>query len=805
MKSSYFLYIFCILLLLCSSVQVVSAEGSNVNTTQLNGSGLETGQSSSSYDVAMATSATDNTTTDVTTTDQHPFMHPDETTLQQWVEEYEAAEPVQINQTIKNRAIQSTGSLSLLSNLPYTPAERNQGPVGNCWVWAGTGVLEVAHTVQNGVKDRLSIQYLDSNFNGGSGDNWAGSSKGGTFDNFVDFYNQHRMVVPWSNTNANYQDGNQWCVEHKSAYVSAASIQTTPHYDISSIQLQRIETRGVGQSTAIADIKSVLDQGQAVEMAFWLPDGAACDNFNSFWRNKGESAIWDPSGYTGRASYGHVVVCVGYDDTDPNNRYWILLNSYGTANGNRPHGTFRMKMDLNYDKTYDTSGRSYSWVPATQWMTIAVRFTDSSLVSAYNGPHKAPGTVQAEDYNVGGYNVAYYDTTSGNSGGAYRSDSVDIEAGASGRDVGWIVGGEYLTYSVNAATAGDYSLAIRAANPDAAAKTVTVSTGSSSTVVSVASTGSFDTYNTFTSTGTLHLAAGSNIVKVTFGASRTNFDYFTVGAGVQPTPTTTVAVQPTPIKTVTVLPITTIVVQAEDYNLGGNNVAYYDTTRGNAGGAYRSDDVDIETGASGRDVGWIIGGEYLTYSVNTGAAGDYSLAIRAANPDAAAKTVTVSTGSWSTTVSVASTGSFDTYRTFTSAGTLHLAAGRNVVKVTFGASRMNFDYFTIGAGVQPTTTTTVTVQPTPTITTQPQTGAVSFTASPTSGKRSLTVALTDTTTGGNPVSWKWTCGNGQTFTGKSVGLNRIWYNNAGTYTITLTVTDANGLTRTATKTITVTS
>jgi PKD repeat protein len=236
-------------------------------------------------------------------------------------------------------------------------------------------------------------------------------------------------------------------------------------------------------------------------------------------------------------------------------------------------------------------------------------------------------------------------------------------------------------------------------------------------------------------------------------------------------------------------------VQAEDYDLGGNNVAYYDTTAGNAGGKYRNDDVDIEIEdtPSGYDVGYIISGEYLTYSVEAAAAGDYPVTLRAANPDATAKSVTVSTGSSSTTVSVASTGSFASYNSFTSAGTLHLEQGRNVVKVAFGASRLNFDYFTIGGGVTPTTT----------VTTQPTTGAASFTVSPTSGRHSLSVALADTTTGGNPVSWKWNCGNGQNFSGQNIGLNRIWYNNAGTYTITLTVTDANGSTRTATQTVTV--
>ena len=291
----------------------------------------------------------------------------------------------------------------------------------------------------------------------------------------------------------------------------------------------------------------------------------------------------------------------------------------------------------------------------------------------------------------------------------------------------------------------------------------------------------------------IYSAVGSYTLSLTVtNGSQTSTANKTITVTAAPTTTTTTVAPGQPYNGPHNVPGT---FQAEDYDLGGNNVAYMDTTPGNTGGKYRSDDVDIEAGASGFAVAYVIGGEYLTYSVDTEEEGDYPIALRAANPDAAAKTVTISTGGSSTTVSVSSTGSFDTYKTFNSAGTLSLAEGRNIVKVAFGASRMNLDSITVGNGAQPT----------PTITVQPTTGTASFTVSPTSGKRSLTVALTDTTTGGNPVSWRWSCGNGQSFQGKTVGLNRIWYNNAGTYTINLLVTDANGSQKTTSKTITVTN
>ena len=59
-------------------------------------------------------------------------------------------------------AIQSSlpSSMSLLSYLPYTPSQRDQGSCGNCWVWASTGALEIGHNINSGISDRLSIQYL---------------------------------------------------------------------------------------------------------------------------------------------------------------------------------------------------------------------------------------------------------------------------------------------------------------------------------------------------------------------------------------------------------------------------------------------------------------------------------------------------------------------------------------------------------------------------------------------------------------------------------------------------------------------
>ena len=68
---------------------------------------------------------------------------------------------------------------------------------------------------------------------------------------------------------------------------------------------------------------------------------------------------------------GHGVLCVGYNDDDPENRYWIMLNSWGVSGGGRPNGIFRMDMDMNYDGRFYIAGEpEYSFY----WQTLDIAF-----------------------------------------------------------------------------------------------------------------------------------------------------------------------------------------------------------------------------------------------------------------------------------------------------------------------------------------------------------------------------------------------------------------------------------------------
>ncbi len=284
---------------------------------------------------------------------QYPIMRPSPETLRRWMEEEKNFPEAYISPQIQRQLEQSPEiygvPLSLLDHLQYTPSERDQGNCGNCWAWAGTGVMGIALDVQHSIKDRLSIQYLNSNYGGGSGPDFA--CCGGTLSDFTSFYNTKKKAIPWSNTNADWQDDGQGCPG--STTVPAGTISTTPYYAISSITAQTIPTKGVGEATAIANIQNILNQDKAIFFGFYLAESADWSAFQSFWGTQGEDVIWDPDsscGHTADAGFGgHAVLCVGYnDDPGTDNDYWIMLNSWGTT-ASRPNGLFRVDMHMDYD------------------------------------------------------------------------------------------------------------------------------------------------------------------------------------------------------------------------------------------------------------------------------------------------------------------------------------------------------------------------------------------------------------------------------------------------------------------------
>ena len=132
-------------------------------------------------------------------------------------------------------------------------------------------------------------------------------------------------------------------------------------------------------------------------------------------------------------------------------------------------------------------------------------------------PIALPGTVQSENYDAGGEGVAYHDTTSGNAGGVYRSNSVDLQAtsdSGGGYQVGWTKAGEWLNYTVNVTAAGTYSLDIRVASSGAGGTFHVEVNGVDKTgTLTAPNTGGWQTFQTITKTG-VTLAAGVQIIRI---------------------------------------------------------------------------------------------------------------------------------------------------------------------------------------------------------------------------------------------------------------------------------------------------
>lgn len=283
------------------------------------------------------------------------IMRPGMDVILKWMEQAKTSPKTYIDPKIKNilsekRFQNAPTQINLLNHLDYIPSERDQSSCGNCWNWAGQGVLGIALDVNRGIKDRLSIQFLNSC----KSDRYA--CCGGWLDDFANWYAEQGITVPWSNTNAFFSDGSTPCQNNQSS-ITCSSVATNPNYEISSIETTTIETTG-SQSQAIENIKNVLAQNKAIWFGFFLPNQEDWNQFMNFWRNQSEEDLWSFDFSQGHEwtsnGGGHAVLLVGYNEDTPE-PYWIVLNSWGTTAG-RPNGLFRMKMDMNYSLFhYDTS------------------------------------------------------------------------------------------------------------------------------------------------------------------------------------------------------------------------------------------------------------------------------------------------------------------------------------------------------------------------------------------------------------------------------------------------------------------
>lgn len=312
-----------------------------------------------------------------------------------------------------------------------------------------------------------------------------------------------------------------------------------------------------------------------------------------------------------------------------------------------------------------------------------------------------PATIQFEDYNTGGQNVGYYDTTAGNNGNRYRTDDVDIQnctdpttpGGQICYNVGWTTAGEWLAYDVYTPVASFFTMTIRVATPSIG-RSISVQLDDTTVVsnLSVPNTGGYQAWANL-STGSFEIPAGTHRIKIFTNGSNLNLNSFSLNAAGAPPP-------PPPPGT----PIPGII-QAEDYNEGGQNVGYYDTTTGNNTGKYRNDDVDIQTctdpttpaGTTCFHVGTVAFGEWTAYDVYTPVADSFTLTFRVATASTnRAYTVKLDGVIVLQSVLLPNTGGYKVWADATTPS-IDIPAGTHTLVIQAKAANINFNHMTVTA------------------------------------------------------------------------------------------------------------
>jgi glucosylceramidase len=404
----------------------------------------------------------------------------------------------------------------------------------------------------------------------------------------------------------------------------------------------------------------------------------------------------DPDGYITSVNYYAGTSLIGSSAASPYTMTWSPV----------PAGTYSLTA-----VAVDNLGGSSTSTPVS--VTVSPPGIGSTPFTGT--PITVPGTIEAEQFDNGGEGVAYHDQSAGNAGGQYRATDVDIEATSDvngGFDVGWVYPGEWLNYTINVATAGTYTLDARVACPGAGGTFHLEVNGAAVTgELTIPNTGGWQAWTSISTP--ISLPAGTQVLRLVFDAvgpsgAIGNVNYLRVSApasGSTPFTGTPITVPGT--------------IEAEQFDNGGEGVAYHDQSAGNAGGQYRNTDVDIEATTDvngGFDVGWVYPGEWLNYTINVATAGTYTLDARVACPGAGGTFhLEVNGVAVTGTLTIPNTGGWQAWTSISTP--IQLTAGTQILRLVFDAvgpsgAIGNVNYLRVSApasGSTPFTGTPITV------------------------------------------------------------------------------------------------
>jgi hypothetical protein len=269
--------------------------------------------------------------------------------------------------------------------------------------------------------------------------------------------------------------------------ITADSDTTPGNYDGNDASFSETALTNAGAAPG----ETVASQG----LSYTFPDVAAGTNDNTVAEDQTitmsgsgtlgflVSASYGPASGTGTITYtdgstqSYTLTSPDWWSTTPPSGGALAISSaYQNRQGNATYAAtgniFSETFALTAGKTVASitlppGGALTSGTPALHVFAIA---TSGGAEGPYGGtPAAIPGTVYAANYDTGGQGVAYNVTSVNGTANSYRSDGVDLETCTDtgcGYDLGWTAAGQSFNYTVDAATAGTYTVSFRLASPD---------------------------------------------------------------------------------------------------------------------------------------------------------------------------------------------------------------------------------------------------------------------------------------------------------------------------------------------------
>lgn len=151
-------------------------------------------------------------------------------------------------------------------------------------------------------------------------------------------------------------------------------------------------------------------------------------------------------------------------------------------------------------------------------------------------------------------------------------------------------------------------------------------------------------------------------------------------------------------------------IEAENYDVGGQDITYHDATVANEGKAYRPDRVDVEAcydAGSGFDVGYTATGEWLEYTVDIVDSGFFDIDFRTSSVSSS-NTVSMQLDGADivTNLVLNNSGGWQVWKT-TTAHHIHIPSGQHIFRLKMNSGGFNINYML----VRPSDYSSVETQP----------------------------------------------------------------------------------------------